>query len=189
MKPAESLSTTSPLYRFVDFLISPQNKLSLIFSDFNSSISRFPFRFLFDSSALCMAVRLSSIAVSDLCIGKPALRSLSAGSATVADALSALKRFDESYISVWSCDHSVRKRKAAAGVSDIDQDSSCRCIGRVCMVDIICFLCKEENLLNPASALQSPVSVLLSKDSGLVRHLEPSARFVILICSVVVSVC
>lgn len=102
-------------------------------------------------------------------------------SSTVADALSALKRLNESYISVWSCDHSARKRKAVAADFDDDhQDSAaCRCIGKVCMVDIISFLSKEDNLLNLESALQAPVSVLLPKASGIVRHLELSARFVI----------
>ncbi|KAH9748640.1 CBS domain-containing protein [Citrus sinensis] len=124
-----------------------------------------------------MAVRLLSVGVSDLCIGKPALRSLSVSSSTVADALSALKRLNESYISVWSCDHSAPKRKATtADIDDHHQDSAaCRCIGKVCMVDIISFLCKEENLLNPESALQDPVSVLLPEASGVIRHLEPSA--------------
>lgn len=124
-----------------------------------------------------MAVRLLSLGVSDLCIGKPALRSLSVSSSTVTDALSALKRLNESYISVWSCDHSARKRKAVAADFDDDhQDSAaCRCIGKVCMVDIISFLSKEDNLLNLESALHAPVSVLLPKASGIVRHLELSA--------------
>jgi len=47
------------------------------------------------------------------------------------------------------------------------------------MVDIICFLCKPENLSSPAEALRSPVSVLLADDgSSLVRHIQPNARFV-----------
>ncbi|KAA8526847.1 hypothetical protein F0562_008924 [Nyssa sinensis] len=43
------------------------------------------------------------------------------------------------------------------------------------MVDIICFLCKEENLSSPSSALKTPVSSLLSNVPGLVRHVEPSS--------------
>lgn len=114
-----------------------------------------------------MAVSLLAREVSDLCLGKPALRPLSA-TCTIAEALSALKRLGESFLSVWSCDHSK-----ASGASD-----ECRCIGKVSMVDVICFLCKEENLASPASALQAPVSVLIPKVPGLVRHLEPNARFV-----------
>ncbi|XP_031268302.1 CBS domain-containing protein CBSX5-like [Pistacia vera] len=117
-----------------------------------------------------MAVSLLSNEVSDLCIGKPALRGISVVSATVGDALSALKRFGETYISVWSCDHSQRRRKAITNGED-----PCKCISKICMVDIVCFLCKEENLLNLASALEAPVSVLLPKASGIVRHLEPNA--------------
>ncbi|KAK6132817.1 hypothetical protein DH2020_033416 [Rehmannia glutinosa] len=44
------------------------------------------------------------------------------------------------------------------------------------MVDITCYLCREENLSSPAVALKAPVSVLLSKvNGGLVRHVEPSS--------------
>lgn len=118
-----------------------------------------------------MAVSIFAREVFDLCLGKPALRSLSV-SATVGDALSALKRIGESYLSVWSCDHDKSSR-----ISD-----DCRCLGKVCMVDIICFLCKEENLKSPAAALQSPLSVLIPKTpTGIVRHLEPHARFVTMI--------
>ncbi|PON96079.1 CBS domain containing protein [Trema orientale] len=110
-----------------------------------------------------MAVSLLAREVSDLCLGKPALRSLSAA-ATVAEALSALKRLGETSLSVWSCcDHS-------------SDDHQCRCVGKVCMVDVICFLSREENLASPASALQAPLSLLLPKIPGLVMHLEPNAR-------------
>ncbi|KAF5955432.1 hypothetical protein HYC85_008288 [Camellia sinensis] len=108
-----------------------------------------------------MAVRYLAREVSDLCLGKPALSSIPI-SATVADALSALKRSGESYVSVWNCDHS----SAAARKSD------CRCVGKVCMVDVICFLCRVTNLLSPSLALQSPISDLLPEVPGLVRHLE-----------------
>ncbi|XVF87507.1 hypothetical protein PTKIN_Ptkin18bG0125500 [Pterospermum kingtungense] len=123
-----------------------------------------------------MAVSLLEREVSDLCLGKPALRSLSI-SATVADALSALKRFGDNYISVWSCtDHQPHPLVSA---DNIDPGfDECRCVGKVCMVDIICFLCKEQNLSNPGSALQASVSVLLPKAPGLVRHLEPNASLV-----------
>ncbi|KAG6573257.1 CBS domain-containing protein CBSX5, partial [Cucurbita argyrosperma subsp. sororia] len=112
-----------------------------------------------------MAVSLLSHDISDLCLGKPAIRSISI-SATVADALSVLTRIDEGCISVWSCgDHS----------SEADSDLHCRCVGKVCMVDIICFLCRQENLLQPAIALRSPISVLIPLGLELVRHLEPHA--------------
>ncbi|KAJ9168871.1 hypothetical protein P3X46_020354 [Hevea brasiliensis] len=116
-----------------------------------------------------MAVSLLAREVSDLCLGKPALRSLSV-SATVGDALSSLRRFGDPYLSVWSCDHHCNASRSK--VSDVNE---CRCIGKVCMVDVICFLCEEDNLKNPGSALQEPVSVILPKVPGLVRHLEPNA--------------
>ncbi|KAK8706179.1 hypothetical protein V6N13_049754 [Hibiscus sabdariffa] len=116
-----------------------------------------------------MAVRLLSHELSDLCLGKPALRSLSITS-TVAEALEVLKASDDNSVSVWSCDHK------AVGLCDGDDDyeDDCRCVGKVCMVDVICYLCKDEHLVSPSLALKEPVSVLLSKIPGLVLHVEPS---------------
>lgn len=112
-----------------------------------------------------MAVNLLAREVSDICLGKPALRALPV-TATVGEALSALKRLGETYLSVWSCDHS----KITAGGS-----ADCRCVGKVCITDVICFLSREENLKSPATALQAPATVLFPKVPGIVRHLEPNA--------------
>lgn len=113
-----------------------------------------------------MAARLLSFEVADLCLGKPPLRALSV-SATVCDALVALKAAEDNSVSVWNCDHS--KRNLNVG------DENCECVGKICMVDIIFYLCKGENLSSPALALKSPVSVLLSNVEGLVRHVEASS--------------
>lgn len=116
-----------------------------------------------------MGLSLFSHEVSDLCLGKPPVKSLSI-SATVGEALSALRRLGESSLSVWSCDHSEKSNKS--------ESEDCLCVGKVCMVDVICFLGKEENLSCPAKALEAPLEVLIPKGSALVRHLEPNARFV-----------
>ncbi|XP_022717051.1 CBS domain-containing protein CBSX5-like [Durio zibethinus] len=125
-----------------------------------------------------MAVGLLSHELSDLCLGKPALRSLSISS-TIAEALEVLKTSDDNFVSVWSCDHKSKTSlgfESAAGFSDDygDDDDECRCVGKVCMVDVICYLCKDENLVSPSVALKEPVSVLLPKIPGLVMHVEPS---------------
>ncbi|OAY54926.1 CBS domain-containing protein CBSX5 [Manihot esculenta] len=118
-----------------------------------------------------MAVSLLACDVSDLCLGKPALRSLPL-TATVAEALSALKNSDDNFLSVWSCDH---KPKTITGFQpDVDGDE-CKCVGKVSIVDIICYLCQDENLLSPSSALKAPLSHLLPKIPGLVTHVEPSS--------------
>lgn len=117
-----------------------------------------------------MAVTLSAHEVSDICLGKPALRSISV-SATLAHALSALKRLGENYISVWNC----RCHSSKSG-----SDDDCRCVGKISVVDVISFLCREENLSQPAVALQSSISVLIPEVPVIVRHLEPHARSVIL---------
>lgn len=118
-----------------------------------------------------MAIRFLAREVSDLCLGKPALRSLPV-SATVADTLSALKKSGEIHVSIWNCDHTSRSTTTNNSYSD------CKCVGKVCIVDVICFLCREENLSRPLEALQSPVSELLPKIPGLITHLEPHSRFV-----------
>ncbi|KAK1375307.1 5'-AMP-activated protein kinase, gamma subunit [Heracleum sosnowskyi] len=105
-----------------------------------------------------MAVSILAREVSDLCLGKPPLRLLPISS-TVAESITALKRSGESYVSVWSCE--------STGGDYI-------CVGKICMVDVICFLCNKESLVRPLDALQSPVSEILPKVSGIVRHLEPN---------------
>lgn len=120
-----------------------------------------------------MAVSLLTQEVSDLCLGKPALRCLSV-SATIGDALSALKRLRETYLSVWTCNHDHDPDASFSSKSD-----DCVCIGKICMVDIICFLCRPDCLKSPTTALNSPLSVLIPRSlPGLVTHLEPHARFV-----------
>ncbi|XP_071723389.1 CBS domain-containing protein CBSX5-like [Rutidosis leptorrhynchoides] len=118
-----------------------------------------------------MAVNLLFNEVSDLCLGKPALRSLSI-STTIGDALIALKRSFESSLSVWTC--ICRRRQSNKEYCE----ELCQCVGKICMVDVVCFLGKEENLKNPFSALQLPISVLIPNKSNpsLVRQLDPHAR-------------
>ncbi|KAM1038762.1 hypothetical protein ACFX13_034128 [Malus domestica] len=90
-----------------------------------------------------MAVSFLRYEVSDLCLAKPALRSLSV-SATIVDALETLKTFDDNFISVWDCNHS--KPKSLDGVGGSGGCQLCRCVGKVCMVDVICHLSKDDSL-------------------------------------------
>lgn len=115
-----------------------------------------------------MAEGLFSHSVSDLCLGKPPLRPLPANS-TVYDAISSLHSSEDGHISVWSCDHAS---------SGFDEDQkACKCLGKLCMVDVICYLCKEDNLSAPNEALKAPVSEILPKLSdNLVKHVEFSTR-------------
>ncbi|KEH38766.1 putative CBS domain-containing protein [Medicago truncatula] len=107
-----------------------------------------------------MAVSFLAHELSELCLGKPPLKSIST-SATIAEAIEVLRSSDDSFVSVWSCDHSEFTR--------------CQCVGKVCMVDVICYLCKPENLLCPSKALNALVSVVLPKVGGLVVQLESSS--------------
>ncbi|PKU86656.1 CBS domain-containing protein CBSX5 [Dendrobium catenatum] len=109
-----------------------------------------------------MAVKFMSYEVSDLCIGKPALRALPISS-TVGEALLALKQCGDTYVSVWTSERSAPVKKAFAG--------------KLCMVDILCYLCAEENISSPVAALKNPISALLSKGmAALMRRVESHSR-------------
>ncbi|KAG8385610.1 hypothetical protein BUALT_Bualt03G0063000 [Buddleja alternifolia] len=108
-----------------------------------------------------MAVRFLNEEVSELCLGKPELRCVAA-TATVAEALTALKTCGETHVSVWIC-----------GGDDIN--GTCLCVGKICAADVILFLCREEHLADPFKAFEAPISDVLPKGSPVVRHLEPNS--------------
>lgn len=106
-----------------------------------------------------MAVSPLICEVSDLIIGKPPLRPLLIN-ATIADALAAFRRCSgEPWLSVWSPDRWAPEKKT--------------CVGKICIVDVVCYLCEEQNILRPEDALAAPVSNLLRhKVAGVVRRVE-----------------
>uniref|UniRef100_A0A0C9QUF8 TSA: Wollemia nobilis Ref_Wollemi_Transcript_8820_1905 transcribed RNA sequence n=1 Tax=Wollemia nobilis TaxID=56998 RepID=A0A0C9QUF8_9CONI len=119
-----------------------------------------------------MAVSLQSYEVSDLCLGKPALYWLPI-TATVGEALKALKELKPSHeteLSVWNCTHN--NKKITANVGD-EQEQDCKCLGKICMVDIICYLSCDESLCDPARALSAPITTLLPRVSTRVRLVDP----------------
>ena len=125
-----------------------------------------------------MAVSLLEHEVCDLCLGKPALRSLTL-TTTVAEALFALKNCDDNFLSVWNCDNTARINSDYKGNCEEEGCGvgECKCVGKVSMVDVICYLCTDENLLFPSDALKAPVSVLLPEIPGMVVHVEPTSRY------------
>lgn len=124
-----------------------------------------------------MAAGLLSQRVSDLCLGKPALRPLPASS-SVRDAIYSLRRSGLSHLSVWSCDHLSDSSSNGSFCGTVNCDvRSCRCVGKVCMADVICYLCREENLRRPSDAFKAPVAEILPESSDrIVRHVESSSR-------------
>lgn len=122
-----------------------------------------------------MAVSLlAHVVISDLCLGKPALRSLPI-SATIADTLAALRNSEDNFISIWDCADHHAAHSVSVNVGGDHRSCTCTCVGKVCMVDVICYLCKDDSLLSPSTALKAPVSAILPKIPGLVMHLEPSS--------------
>jgi hypothetical protein len=116
-----------------------------------------------------MALNLLSHELTYQCIGKPPLRCLSVATATVADAIAALKSSDEPFLTVWSCNHDEKT----------DDNDKCECLGKICMADVICYLSKfDNNVLSLSSAFDASVSVLLPKSRALVVHVQSSCSLI-----------
>ncbi|XP_070022006.1 CBS domain-containing protein CBSX5-like [Nicotiana sylvestris] len=56
-----------------------------------------------------------------------------------------------------------------------DYSVECHCIGKVSMVDVICYLCKQESLIDSSKVLEIPVLKILAKGDSIVKHLEPDS--------------
>ncbi|KAI5079428.1 hypothetical protein GOP47_0004907 [Adiantum capillus-veneris] len=128
-----------------------------------------------------MAIALLSHEVRDLILGKPSLLWLAA-SASVRSALVALKQNEDvCEISVWDCAPGSHANQLHPTKQHIEVDDShptyapCRCIGKMCMQRIICYLASEKSLCNVAAALNEPVSVLLEGNSTRIQHIDPEA--------------
>ncbi|XP_075488365.1 CBS domain-containing protein CBSX5-like [Primulina tabacum] len=104
-----------------------------------------------------MAAKFFNQVVSELCLGKPELFGITATD-TVYYALTVLKRSEDTYISVWESVEELAIRSSL-------------CIGKICMTDVILFLCREENLVDPFKAFESPVSQILSQGVSMITHL------------------
>ncbi|KAM7251680.1 hypothetical protein ACFE04_023563 [Oxalis oulophora] len=124
-----------------------------------------------------MALSLLSHEVSDLCLGKPGLRCLSLATATVADALYALKFTDDNFVSIWSCNHGGlsfnNNNNHAQKKNNEHGEDICQCVGKVSMADVIVYLCKDDNLVSPLNGLKAPVSVLLTQIPAPVMMAQP----------------
>lgn len=124
-----------------------------------------------------MAASLLAAAVSDLCIGKPAISSLPA-STSLLDVLPALKSSPSASFAVCSCSTNDHHHSSShPPLHAVAAGGSCDFLGRLSMVDVVCFLCRAENLPNPASALESPVSAALpAAGRSLLRRVDPRSR-------------
>lgn len=109
-----------------------------------------------------MAVSLLAHEVSDLCIGKPPLKSLPI-TATIGKALIALKLCGESKL----------------GIVSNEKNKKPMIVGKISMSDVLRYLCAQEIITSPAAALDNPVSVLLSKkETGLVQGIGLNSRYI-----------
>lgn len=124
-----------------------------------------------------MAIALLSHTVRDLTLGKPSLVWLDA-SASVRSALVALKQNrDVCEISVWDCapgSHSPL-HQSKINVDNPHTRRTCRCIGKVCMQRIICYLASKKRLCKVAAALNAPVTILLEEKVKRIEHIDAAA--------------
>ncbi|KAJ7545799.1 hypothetical protein O6H91_08G011000 [Diphasiastrum complanatum] len=132
-----------------------------------------------------------SVEICDLTLGKPVLHWLPS-STTVADALKALKELNAREISVWDCppdsdNGSIRSRKhekleslrvANGGGERRDP----RCVGKLNILDIVCYLATDECLRKYESAILDPVSVLLPSTTNPVKHVDSRTRLCDVFC-------
>ncbi|XP_048533182.1 CBS domain-containing protein CBSX5-like [Triticum urartu] len=109
-----------------------------------------------------MAASILSHVVSDLCIGKPAVRVLPP-STPIAAALATLRAGADPFVFV---DAAPPDAKKAAALSVV----------KVSVAEILCYVCGDGgNLGDPAAALRRPVSVLTAVvgDHGVTRRVDP----------------
>ncbi|GAA0163522.1 kinase modulator [Lithospermum erythrorhizon] len=110
---------------------------------------------------------LKNRVISELCLGKPVINSTVTSRTSIKEVLTLLKGsgYSISHVSVWSC----------VACDDDHHDFPHSCVAKISMADVICYLCKKENLSNPLEALEAPVSTLLPQVNGIVSHLEPNS--------------
>jgi hypothetical protein len=142
----------------------------------------------------CMAGFFHARQVGDLAVGKPPLhkypKALSVGAA-----LKALRSSDDAELSLWEelCPLTEKPIKEARELvshvpSNHGAPSPCppqspnenlwRCVGKVGMVDLICFLAHDQSLADQAAALQTPVSSLVPDTAFTIQHVDPRSKCV-----------
>jgi hypothetical protein len=112
-----------------------------------------------------MASNILSHVVSDLCIGKPAVRVLPQ-STPIAAALATLRAGADPFVFVDAAPCDGKKNATASVV-------------KVSVAEILCYVCGDSgNLGDPAAALSRPVSVLTAAvgDHGVTRRVDPQTR-------------
>ncbi|XP_047080391.1 CBS domain-containing protein CBSX5-like [Lolium rigidum] len=110
-----------------------------------------------------MASSILSHVVSDLCIGKPAVRVLPQ-STPIAAALATLRAGADPFVFVDAASSDAKKTATAVSVV------------KVSVAEILCYVCGDSgNLGDPAAALSRPVSMITAAvgDHGVTRRVDP----------------
>jgi hypothetical protein len=113
-----------------------------------------------------MASSILSHVVSDLCIGKPAVRVLPQ-STPIAAALATLRAGADPFVFVDAASSDAKKTATAVSVV------------KVSVAEILCYVCGDSgNLGDPAAALSRPVSMITAAvgDHGVTRRVDPQTR-------------
>jgi hypothetical protein len=124
----------------------------------------------------------------DLAVGKPALHKFPC-TLTVGDALKHLKASHDSDLTLWEelCPLSLKPlpkssaRESTITVQDpsqVSKESLRRCVGRIGMVDIICFLARDESLADQAAALNTPALAIVSDTAFAIQHVDSRTKLI-----------
>lgn len=119
-----------------------------------------------------MAASILSHVVSDLCIGKPAVRVLPQ-STPIAAALATLRAGADPFVFVDAALPSGAKAQQTTAATVVSV--------KVSVAEILCYVCGDDgNLGDPTAALGRPVSVLTAAvgDHAVTRRVDAQTRYV-----------
>lgn len=150
-----------------------------------------------------MAGFLHARLAGDLAVGKPPLHKYRKD-LSVGEALRALKNSHDPELSIWDefCPLTEKPIKEAASLprgaateivghvtsnQTLGNGHSCngsqglkgslwRCVGKLGMVDIICFLARDESLADQGAALRTPVSAIVPDSACNVQHVDSKSK-------------
>ncbi|XP_024383644.1 CBS domain-containing protein CBSX5 [Physcomitrium patens] len=139
----------------------------------------------------------------DLAVGKPPLHKYPKN-LSVGEALRALKKSSDLELSLWEelCPLTEKPKQEAAplahgtawkGHRHVSSDHALgngtdsngykvfsqglwRCVGKLSMVDITCFLARDESLADPSAALRTPVSAIVSESAFTIVHVDSKSK-------------
>lgn len=110
--------------------------------------------------------------VGDIAIGKPKMKEFFI-SASMRDALKALKLANREEIAVWRM---ARRHTLREDGGENLEDIQHRFVGILSLMDVVTYLASPEGVKDLEWAMESPVSDIVCPNPGLVQHVTPATR-------------